>query len=631
MSRALLIAVFFFFGCFPDRATGQTTGSRNQTLTNKQNHQEPLSAPRPSSVTSSDVAAEAKKFYLEGLKLADADQFPEAAENFRQAIKLDSEYVDAYSELGRMYFKMRDWQNAVINLRRAVELRKKQRETRPPLPLQPPKPAGGELGTSEKTNFKAPQTTLAKDKNANTAVVKTVQPPPTTAPAERRQDKGVAQKPQPKLEVKQPAANANTADAKTTQLQSQSLSANPSTPIKQPVANAPAEQRQDKGVAQKPQPKLELKQPAPNATSAAVKTAQLQSPSLSANPSTPIKQPVPNANSADVKTTQLQSQSLSANPSTPIKQPVANASDAGVKSVLRQPEGTPDPKQPNAKATDQPRDAVGERASMQLTPLSQPLEAMSPASAAAINDDLSLMKIYRVGPGDILDVRLNDSDSARSTLFTVTPSGLLEHPVLNEPLTVTGLTVEEIDTKIENELKARALIENPKVEVSVRDYVSHSILVSGLVKESGTKFLRREAVPLYVVVADAQPVPEAARVTLIRNEQHKIYEIDLTQAADMNLLVRQGDVITLQPNTTQFVYIGGEIKNPGEKTFRRGLRLTQLIIAAGGLTTKGRVASIDRDKGQGFLVGSQFNLKDIESGKAADPLLNPGDRVMILR
>src|SRR5207247_3700601 len=101
------------------------------------------------------------------------------------------------------------------------------------------------------------------------------------------------------------------------------------------------------------------------------------------------------------------------------------------------------------------------------------------------------------------------------------------------------------------------------------------ILVSGLVKDSGTKFLRREAIPLYVVVADAQPLPEAARVTLVRNEQRQIFEIDLAQVADMNLLVRSGDVITLHTNVTQFIYVGGEVKTPGEKTFRRGLTLTQ--------------------------------------------------------
>jgi protein involved in polysaccharide export with SLBB domain len=167
--------------------------------------------------------------------------------------------------------------------------------------------------------------------------------------------------------------------------------------------------------------------------------------------------------------------------------------------------------------------------------------------------------------------------------------------------------------------------------VGVRDYASHSILVSGLVKDSGTKFLMREAIPLYVVVADAQPLPEAARVTLVRNDVNQIFEIDLTQAADMNLLVRPGDVITFQPNVTQFVYIGGEVKIPGEKTFRRGLTLTQVILTAGGVIAKPKVAQLARDDGRGFLVETRFKLKEIVSGKTADPLLKPGDRITILR
>src|ERR1043165_4414835 len=203
-------------------------------------------------------------------------------------------------------------------------------------------------------------------------------------------------------------------------------------------------------------------------------------------------------------------------------------------------------------------------------------------SASAAAKELALTKLYRVGPGDVLDIRINDAAAPQSTLFTVTPAGLLEHPLLAEPLHVGGLSVEEISSAIETDLKRRALSETPKVSVGVRDYASHTILVSGLVKDSGTKILRREAIPLYVVVADAQPLPEAARVTVLRSEANETYEIDLGEPAQMNLLVRPGDVISLQPNVEQFLYIGGEVKSPGEKTYRRGLTLTQAIIAAGG-------------------------------------------------
>ena len=95
---------------------------------------------------------------------------------------------------------------------------------------------------------------------------------------------------------------------------------------------------------------------------------------------------------------------------------------------------------------------------------------------------MSLTKVYRVGPGDVLDVRINEVQPQQSTLFTVTPAGLLEHPLLAEPLSVSTLTTEQIQTKIQDNLKKRAVIEQSTVTVGVRDYASHSILVSGLVK-----------------------------------------------------------------------------------------------------------------------------------------------------
>lgn len=277
--------------------------------------------------------------------------------------------------------------------------------------------------------------------------------------------------------------------------------------------------------------------------------------------------------------------------------------------------------------------ATGVQISMNVKPAppAPPLKTESPSEEVnAPTNELALTKIYRVGPSDVLDIRMNDSASPQSTLFTVTSSGFVEHPILGEPLQAGGLTVDEISTKFESELKRRALIDNPKVSVGVRDYASHTILVSGLVKDSGTKILRREAIPLYVVVADAQPLPEATRVTVVRNESNQTFEIDLGQSQDMNLLVRPGDVITLLPNVAQFVYVGGEVKLPGEKTYRRGLTLTQAILSAGGITNKGKQARLGRDDGNGFLVISHFKLKDIESGKVPDPGVKPGDRIMIV-
>jgi protein involved in polysaccharide export with SLBB domain len=299
-----------------------------------------------------------------------------------------------------------------------------------------------------------------------------------------------------------------------------------------------------------------------------------------------------------------------------------------VPNAVPQTEPKPaEPKPPEPKTNLNPE---GQQVSIVAKVPQAPEDTEEPSEKVnAAANELALTKIYRVGPGDVLDIRINDSASPQSTLFTVTPTGFVEHPLIAEPIQAGGLTVDEIGSKFESELKRRALIADPRVSVGVRDYASHTILVSGLVKDSGTKILRREAIPLYVVVADAQPLPEAARVLVLRNASGKTFEIELAEASEMNLLVRPGDVITLHPHVTQFVYIGGEVKLPGEKTYRRGLTLTQALISAGGVTTKAKEARVGRDDGNGFLVVNRYKLKDIESGKVPDPVVKPGDRIVI--
>ena len=274
--------------------------------------------------------------------------------------------------------------------------------------------------------------------------------------------------------------------------------------------------------------------------------------------------------------------------------------------------------------------ANGERDKATDSPASLRSSALSPANSKLSADDNALTKVYRVGPGDVLDVRLAEGVSAQSTLFTISPAGFLEHPDLSAPLPSSGLTVEEITARIADDLKGRPSTKNPNISVAVQEYVSHRILVSGLVKEPGTKSLKREAIPLYVVVADAQPLPEAGRVSVLRNESNESYVIDLSEPSAMNMLVRPGDVVTLLENPTQFFYIGGKVKSPGEKTFRRGMTLTQAIIAAGGLTKNSKEARLARDNGKGFLVVNRYKLKAIESGKVPDPVIQPGDRITII-
>src|SRR5256714_13778070 len=163
------------------------------------------------------------------------------------------------------------------------------------------------------------------------------------------------------------------------------------------------------------------------------------------------------------------------------------------------------------------------------------------------------------------------------------------------------------------------------MRVSVREYASHAVLISGLAGYPGTKILRREAIPLYVVVAEAQPKPEAGRAVIISRATGKIATVALNDAAGLNPLVQPGDVVNLTVRPPEFFYIGGEVGSPGQKDFHAGMTLTQAVLASGGATaaSSGRVR-VSRAGPAGRLVSTEYNLVGIEGGQGPDPGIPAG-------
>lgn len=253
------------------------------------------------------------------------------------------------------------------------------------------------------------------------------------------------------------------------------------------------------------------------------------------------------------------------------------------------------------------------------------------AKASAPNPPPPLTSIYRVGAGDVLDIRLLNASTRESTLFTVMADGLLEYPLAGEPVQVAGLTTEEIDQRLTPKIK---IYDKPQIVVSVREYASHNVIISGLVNDPGTKVLRREAMPLYVVLAEAQLKPEAGRATIIRADGQSL-TVNLSDPKSTTTLVLPGDVITLTaapPTPPQFFYIGGQINSPGQKDFHTGMTLTQAVLASGGTTRfAGGKVKVSRQGADGRLATTEYSLKQIESGKIPDPVLQPGDRLDIGR
>jgi protein involved in polysaccharide export with SLBB domain len=249
--------------------------------------------------------------------------------------------------------------------------------------------------------------------------------------------------------------------------------------------------------------------------------------------------------------------------------------------------------------------------------------------------NVSPAEIYKVGIGDVLFVSLQNAPSKESNYFTVLNNGTIDYPLAGEMISVAGLTAEEIEDLLKEKIK---LYENPQVSVKLREYASHSITVLGLVEKAGVKFLQREAIPLYVVRAEAVVQSKANGVT-IKRANSQTEKFDLNDAKYEEILVFPGDIVeftsgtaksTANTETPRFYYIGGNIAAAGQKDFYAGITLTQAILASGGLKkSDAKKVTIRRKSEQGLLVPTEYNLKEIKNGKFPDPVLLAGDTIEI--
>ncbi len=280
----------------------------------------------------------------------------------------------------------------------------------------------------------------------------------------------------------------------------------------------------------------------------------------------------------------------------------------------------------------------------------QPLPASSRASTSAIRlgeeknapgesgkglnplgVNWALTESYRVGVGDVLDVRLPEIGTTQSTLYTVIDGGLLDFPLVSNPVKVAGLTTDEIAALLAREIK---FLENPQVVVNVRDYGSHYVNVAGFVAAPGARALRREAVPLYVVLSEARLLSEATWVVINRVGQSPIV-LDLADRDTTGTLVLAGDEIKVAGMPlvrTEYFYAGGAISTSGQKPYHPGMTLTQAIMASGGITTSaGNMVRITRQGEDGLLITSEYDLGKITEGRTPDPLLKAGDRIEVVK
>lgn len=239
-------------------------------------------------------------------------------------------------------------------------------------------------------------------------------------------------------------------------------------------------------------------------------------------------------------------------------------------------------------------------------------------------------EIYKVGVGDVLFVGLRNSPQG-SGYFTVRPDGSIDYPLAGENVKVADHTVETIEEILSSSIK---LFQDPQVEVKVRQYASHKIVVAGLVENGGDKYIQREAMPLFAIRAEAVVSPKATKVAIRRRDNQRAEVFDLNDPKAESVLIFPGDAVEFTGNTASFsangsYFISGEIASGGQKDLIGGLTLYQAVIVAGGTKGDPKKAIIRRKNENGLFNVQEHNLRSIKAGKSMDPMVMAGDVIEI--
>lgn len=177
------------------------------------------------------------------------------------------------------------------------------------------------------------------------------------------------------------------------------------------------------------------------------------------------------------------------------------------------------------------------------------LLASACASAGGVPPSNSAAPAYRIGPEDLIEVVVWNSD-ALNRRVPVRPDGMISLPLLND-VRAAGLTPLELRDQL-----ARALtkfIPNPEVSVIVQEINSPKVLVAGEVVHPG-RYVIKGPTTVLDIVTQAGGVTEFAagsNATIVRRRGGKTERISVNARADeaddvrSAVEVQPGDIVVV--------------------------------------------------------------------------------------
>lgn len=155
-----------------------------------------------------------------------------------------------------------------------------------------------------------------------------------------------------------------------------------------------------------------------------------------------------------------------------------------------------------------------------------------------------------LGPGDTFELFIVGEEKIPTT-YTVSPDGTVDFPFIHRQK-VQGLEPQQVVDLVRDQLIAKAILVDPSVMISVKEYRSKIVNVLGQVTKPGTFPL----VPGFTLVqaiskaGGPSPIADLDSVTLIRTTkgQRRTLRLSLrsiTEGRSPDIPLQAGDVITV--------------------------------------------------------------------------------------
>jgi protein involved in polysaccharide export with SLBB domain len=235
---------------------------------------------------------------------------------------------------------------------------------------------------------------------------------------------------------------------------------------------------------------------------------------------------------------------------------------------------------------------------------------------------------YRIGAADLITVQVYKNADISGD-YSVGPDGTISLPLVGS-VAASGLSEKELAERLRQKLSD--FLVDPQVSVTVKTYQSQYVYVAGAVPRAARVALK-PGMSLNDIFSEAGVglLPGQVFTVTRRGDTAPFTTLDsATTDASRSPALRDGDVITVEE--PKYVYVQGEVHRQGRYPLTKGMTLLQAIAVAEGFTdwASQKELKILREV-DGKKKEIEVNLRKVESRKEDDPLLQPGDYILVKR